>query len=65
MRVITVRMTPELHQALSILAHEQRTTMNKVCVGLIEEAVKSNPVAGAMYGREQRQQEERREPEQS
>lgn len=54
MRVVTVRLSDELHRALAVLAHENRTTMNKLCVGLIEWAVRANPIAGAMY--------ERREP---
>lgn len=38
-QVVTVRMPEALHGKLVDAAHEQRTSMNKFCVSVIEKAV--------------------------
>lgn len=36
--VVMVRMTPTLHETLKSMAHEQKTSLNQLCVVALEQA---------------------------
>ena len=47
--VVTVRMSQALHDALVILAWSRRTTMNRLCVDVIEREVYTDDQATTAY----------------
>lgn len=47
-KVITVRLSPELHQAFRELAYDRRTSMNQLAVNLLAQAVGEQPASTAL-----------------
>jgi predicted HicB family RNase H-like nuclease len=47
LRVITVRMTREMHERLKALAHDQRTSLNELATASLEAALRELEVVAA------------------
>ena len=56
--VVTVRLSRPLHAALAELSHEKRTSVNAICVNLIERAVSNNDPAAAVLREKRREAKE-------
>jgi len=54
-KVITIRLSPELHAKLRKTTFQLETTMNRLCVAIIEKAVENHAAA-----QERKEAEERR-----